>query len=184
MLATVSHFACTVLGLERKPKMDSRKGKPRQKHQQHRYAFIHQCSYLVICNMSLFIGYFSEPFLESIPQVFILVSIMVRSDWQREVLDTQDPLFWVTFVTSVITASFGIARFLKNGPCKLVPSDGPLGGFGQFSFLLLMLNIVLSLCAKGCLFALAVDKQKKFHLGVITWLCSAFIPQMLYVSAC
>ena len=26
---------------------------------------------------------------------------------------------------------FGVTKFLKNGPCKLVPLDGKLGGYAQ-----------------------------------------------------
>ena len=33
-----------------------------------------------------------------------------------------------TLFTSLFSASFGIARFLKTDPCKLLPDDGLLGG--------------------------------------------------------
>ena len=47
-----------------------------------------------------------------------------------------DPnLFIVTFVTSVLTATLGIAKFLKIGPCRLVPDQGSLGGHGTLAFL-------------------------------------------------
>ena len=60
-------------------------------------------------------------------------------------------LFLVTFALSVFSATFGIAKFLKSGPCRLLPNDGPIGGYGTVPFLLLMANIASTILAKGFL---------------------------------
>ena len=62
-------------------------------------------------------------------------------------------LFWTTFSLSVFSATFGIAKFLKVGPCRLVSSHGPLGGIGSIGFLTLMLNIASTLVLKGNMLA-------------------------------
>ena len=62
-----------------------------------------------------------------------------------------DWFFWATFGSSVFSASKGIAGFLLNGPCTLIPMDGLFGGMGKMGFVLLVLNISCSMVAKGLL---------------------------------
>ena len=57
--------------------------------------------------------------------------------------------FLATFISSVFSASKGIAGFLLHGPCKLVPTDGLFGGMGKLGFILLVLNIAATLCGKA-----------------------------------
>ena len=66
-----------------------------------------------------------------------------------------DPLFLATFATSLISASKGIASFLMDGPCKLVPKNGLFGGLGTMGFIFLCLNIIVTLIGKGIMLALA-----------------------------
>ena len=61
----------------------------------------------------------------------------------------KEVFFWLTFASSVFSASKGIAGFLLYGPCKLVPTNGLFGGMGKLGFILLVLNIALTLCGKG-----------------------------------
>ena len=65
-----------------------------------------------------------------------------------------DVLFFLTFATTVFSAGFGVTKFLKNGPCKLVPLDGKLGGYGQGGFILAFFNVTSCLLAKGTLLQL------------------------------
>ena len=99
----------------------------------------------------------SEPFLESIPQIHILLTIWVQ-DSRTAIGEDKDwniVLFLTTFSLSVFSATFGIAKFLKVGPCRLVSSHGPLGGLGSIGFLTLMLNIASTLLLKGILLVLS-----------------------------
>ena len=103
----------------------------------------------------------SEPFLESIPQIHILLVILSQTltNSSHELVvgksRSDQILFWTTFSLSVFSATFGIAKFLKVGPCCLVSSHGPLGGLGSIGFLTLMLNIASTLLLKGILLVLS-----------------------------
>ena len=64
-----------------------------------------------------------------------------------------DPLFFATFATSLISAAKGIASFLLEGPCKLVPKKGLFGGMGTMGYIFLCLNITSMLLGKGLMLA-------------------------------
>jgi hypothetical protein len=86
-----------------------------------------------------------------VPQVHILLFIWGSGYfYDAGSLDAQ---FGYTFSLSVVSASLGIAKFLKLGPCRLVPGDGPLGGYCQPSFLLLVVNNAVWLVGKGLFMA-------------------------------
>ena len=53
-------------------------------------------------------------------------------------------LFTVTYTTSILTASFGLAKALKTGPCKILPD----GGLLSCRFLLLIFASLLTLLGK------------------------------------
>ena len=94
-------------------------------------------------------------------------------------------LFLVTFSSSVFTAAFGIAKYLKMGPCRLLPNEGPpLGGYGQIGFLLVMVNVASTIFLKGfVLGAIGNDRpEESQRLAIIVWLFACYIPNFLYVS--
>ena len=105
-----------------------------------------------------------------------------------------DPdLFITTFTTSVFTTTLGIAKFLKIGPCRLVPDQGPLGGHGTLAFLMLMLNIASTILSKGFMLP-AIGFLTESHPGSLfygypggqnmaigVWLAICYLPQLLYV---
>ena len=108
-----------------------------------------------------------------------------------------DPhLFIATFTTSVFTATLGIAKFLKTGPCRLVPDQGPLGGHGTLAFLMLMLNIASTIVSKGIMlpaigFGIISlntnyfdgEPLSTYHSVVIgVWIAICYLPQLVYVS--
>ena len=76
---------------------------------------------------------FSEPILESLPQVSILLCLYYK---KRLLLSgqntTENILFVATFSSSVFSATKGLADFLLNGPCNLLPNDGLCGGIGKW----------------------------------------------------
>ena len=76
------------------------------------------------------------------------------------VVSREAVFFLATFISSVFSASKGIAGFLLHGPCKLVPTDGLFGGMGKLGFILLVLNIASTICGKGVLLGFL------FHFGV------------------
>ena len=83
----------------------------------------------------------------SMPQIHILLTLWILN---RHITYRLNPeLFIATFTTSVLTATLGIAKFLKTGPCRLVSDQGLLGAHGMLVFLLLMLNIASTIVSKG-----------------------------------
>merc|ERR1712086_1244336 len=70
-----------------------------------------------------------EPFVEAIPQVHILLVILMASlggpgkssNYNNGVFDPRSGLFLPTFLTSIFSATFGMSKFLKVGPCPIVP---------------------------------------------------------------
>ena len=57
-----------------------------------------------------------------------------------------DLMFIATFISSLISASMGIASFLQTGPSRLVPKKGFYGGFG---YILLTINIACTMALKS-----------------------------------
>ena len=119
------------------------------------------------------------------PQIHILLILWVLNSEITSELNK--PLFITTFATSVLTATLGIAKFLKTGPCRLVPDQGPLGGHGTLAFLMLMLNIASTIVSKGIMLpaigAGPSSKRLSDQKSVIgVWISICYLPQLLYVS--
>ena len=133
--------------------------------------------------------FFIEPFLESIPQSHVLLVILMQSlqeSWNPEqknkgVVDTSDPFFLATFLSSILSASFGISKLLKLGPCPLVPQDK----FGLV-FLMVFLSILTGLAGKGMMVAFIIgdfieDSHQTFSCLALLF-CSSYLIPTLFVS--
>jgi hypothetical protein len=118
--------------------------------------------------------------IEAVPQVHILLYLWGSGYFGGMPSDQ----FFVTFSLSVVSASLGIAKFLKLGPCRLVPGDGPLGGYCRPSFLLLVLNIAAWLVCKGVLLGLGMGKLRRGPTNNIAliWVAIFLLPQLALVS--
>ena len=154
--------------------------------------------------MCVLLSLFAEPFLEAVPQVLCLLCISFlsgRLDTGKDragndimvfyeckenncgVASLLDNYFYLaTFILSVISSTFGLTRFLKNGPMRLVPRDR-FGG----SFLLAMLPVALVLVGKGVLLAVLVsndarNSSRSFSIGI--WILCNMLPHFVYVSKC
>ena len=93
---------------------------------------------------------FSEPILESIPQVHIILCLWGQNPQLISGRNISErSLFIATFVSSVFSAAKGLGDFLLNGPCKLVPNDGLFGGMGKMGYIFLVINIAATICGKG-----------------------------------
>ena len=131
------------------------------------------------------------------PQIHILLILFVLNPVVTYFLN--EGLFIATFVSSVFTATLGIAKFLKTGPCRLVPDHGPLGGYGTLAFLMLMLNIASTIVSKGTMLpALGFGIQQVKGEVIIpgkplsggespskvigVWIAICYLPQLVYVS--
>ena len=100
------------------------------------------------------------------------------------IYESQRTVFLLTFSSSVFTAAFGIAKYLKMGPCRLIPNEGPsLGGYGQIGFLLIMVNVAFTLIAKGfALLPFCVDfGLSARRTPIFIWCSIFFVPNVIYV---
>ena len=92
-----------------------------------------------------------EPYIESVPQILILLIILTLSfplgDCRAPV--RLDVPFLLTFSTSVGASSFGLAKFIKSGPAGIIKTEKCLMGFGTGTFILTMLSIAAVICGKG-----------------------------------
>ena len=89
--------------------------------------------------------------------------------------------FWTTFSISVFSGSFGMAKFLKLGPCQIVPSQDMHCGF-----FFVMMSMATALVSKGCALAFSL-----FQMGTdfftypticLIWISSCILPQFILVS--
>ena len=139
--------------------------------------------------------FFTEPFLESLPQVYMVMVIAFILDFEDRLqsgciarpLDRRtgppDSLSVVTFVTSIVTASFGIAKFVKSGPARIVRNDKCLMGYGTLSFILIFINVLTTVFMKAG--AISILLQSVWQKGTKAYsllILICFIPQLLHVS--
>lgn len=125
--------------------------------------------------------------MEAIPQIHILLTMFMLNPVITHDMNPQ--IFKVTFASSVFTATLGIAKFLKTGPCRLVPDQGPMGGHATLAFLFLMVNIASTILTKGFMLpAIGIagkplfDTEKDRFALISVWLAVCYLPQLIYVS--
>ena len=93
---------------------------------------------------------FSEPILESLPQVFVILCLWGQNPQLIRGQSAAESIFFIaTFASSILSAAKGLADFLLNGPCKLLPNDGLFGGMGKMGYIFLVINIAFTICGKG-----------------------------------
>ena len=86
-----------------------------------------------------------------------------------------------------MSAAFALSKFLKTGPCRLVPDVGRLGGFFERGFICLLVNIAVTILIKGAsltaeIFVPEEEKSQVKWYFSIYWVLINMLPQMIYVS--
>ena len=91
----------------------------------------------------------------------------------------------LTLATSIASGGFGIAKFLKSGPCKIIPSDGRfLDGFVSLGLPAVVLSILATILGKGFLLPVVADNGPELSfLRVLMWIGLNLVPPFLYVSS-
>ena len=101
------------------------------------------------------------------------------------------PLFIVSLVSSIMSASFGITKFLKVGPCRLLANSNKcLNGYASIGFILLFLNTFSTIVSKGWMLAISQnvvggftanndDDLIKYGMKIV--IPMIFLPNFLYV---
>ena len=121
--------------------------------------------------------------MESIPQTHILFVLAVREPGLIVGDGYSTILFWTTFTSSLFSASFAMANFLKRGPCRLVKNQGCLGGFMERGFVYLFINIVATIMMKGLILAFTLGEWwKDTYWKPAYWFLLHVMPQFFYVS--
>ena len=98
-----------------------------------------------------------------------------------------DWLVWTSFGISIISAAFGIAKLLKNGPIKMVRKDGKIGGYGTPGFILLMIVVAFHMIGKAMWMAFEFGAQfgikARENVTVWMWALTCILPQLLLVKS-
>ena len=95
------------------------------------------------------------------------------------IINPTGPIFLTTFILSILSATLGLTKFLKNGPCQLVPHD-----FYGCGFISVMLIMFFSLLWKGghfFLFLLSRQDDSNLTNSILIWICCFVIPHIIYV---
>ena len=128
--------------------------------------------------------------MESIPQTHLTLILLVLNydalvDVRGHGNESNVVLFTVGFMSSVLSASLGMARLLMNGPSKLIKKQGHLGGYAQAGFALVMLSIICVLVAKALWLAFSVldsPGRDDDPLYALVWIGVSLAPQLILVS--
>ena len=144
-----------------------------------------------------------EPFIESLPTLIFLYCILVIIDQEVAVegsienatkIIADDPiLYYIKITSSFLTLSFGMTKYLKCGPCRIVPNEGKLGGYGECGFIFLYLYIAWTINAKEIPLTFFITTTMgannnsmisglSFNAGVGIWIGLNVGPQFIYVS--
>ena len=105
--------------------------------------------------------------MEALPQLFVQLTILSLSFDKNSgaygIINPYAPIFLATFSISVLSLTLGVAKFLKNGPCQLVPRD--FYGCGFFSA---MLITFICLLTKGAFYIFLVGTNCKIAIKNIS----------------
>ena len=87
---------------------------------------------------------------------FFIIGLLIAVDYPHSkqkntvfLLGNEEWIIWLKFSFSIFSATFGMTRFLKNGPVQQLSSDGPLYGCLTPGFIVTMLIIVSFMASKA-----------------------------------
>ena len=123
----------------------------------------------------------SEPFIESVPQTHLSLIVVTIAKFGGNFVN---PTFFLSFVTSVVSATLGLSKVLLKGPVKLVPSNrGFLGGYIQLPFFLLYCSVLTCLVGKAAWLPYAMDGAAGDEIYALVWFAMMIAPQATMVSS-
>ena len=118
----------------------------------------------------------TEVFVEATPSVLIQIAIYLhvrlRGDLGSSVNAIMTPpqrfgvdghtIFAITFATSILSASFGLANSLKLGVCRTMGDGGTLDGLLSPRFLLAVLACGAALVTKGVMLGILYKQRLNY----------------------
>ena len=120
----------------------------------------------------------SEPFIESVPQTHLYLIVTIAKFGGNFV----NPTFFLSLVTSVVSATLGLSKVLLKGPVKLVPNRGFLGGYVQLPFFLLYWSVFTCLVGKAAWLPFAM-RGPNGDIYALVWFAMMIAPQATMVSS-
>ena len=92
-------------------------------------------------------------------------------------------LFFLSFISSVVSATLGLSKVLLKGPVKLVPTNrGYLGGYVQLPFFLLYCSVFTCLVGKAAWLPVAMIGPDG-AIYALVWFAMMIAPQATMVSS-
>jgi len=102
---------------------------------------------------------FLEPYLESVPSLFVLFIALFASGSVPGIalnqLENYDSLigdsvilFWMKFGIAMVTSTLGLSTYLLKGPCRVVPNRGYLNGILSWKYLVACIGTIFTLGGK------------------------------------
>ena len=114
----------------------------------------------------------TEVFIEATPSVLIQIVIFMRIDSSLYAILTPqksgylgvdgDTILALTFATSILSASFGLAKSLKLGVCRTMGDGGTLDGLLSPRFLLAVLACGAALVTKGVMLGILYRQRLNY----------------------
>ena len=100
--------------------------------------------------LSIYVWCILEPFIEALPQIIVLspIASILRQE-PNNVIGDGAILFKLTFLSSILSAGFGMTKFLKLGPCRLISSFGLASGYFKLTFFIIMVNVICTIRVIG-----------------------------------
>jgi len=92
-----------------------------------------------------------EVFVESVFSTLIITFLLMRGGgtFYSEVVSDHPNLFYLSYATSLLSASYGMAKSLKEGPCRILADNGEdFGGLLNGRFLLLFISVAATFASK------------------------------------
>ena len=96
-------------------------------------------------------------------------------------IDLGNAVLYASFTLSILSATFGIAKLLKNGPIKMVRMKGKLGGYGTPGFILLMGVVAGNMIGKSLWMSFTLDRQD--ISGILIWALTCNLLQLILVKS-
>jgi len=118
-----------------------------------------------------------EVFCEAVMSVLVMTYIIWKESGEKlligEDYSTDFYLFYITYLTSILTASLGLAKCLKVGPCRVFP----LGGLCNKKFFFLMFTMGTTLVSKGMLLGHSVIEKNIVFFAIC--FSTTFLPGLI-----
>ena len=60
---------------------------------------------------------------------------MTDGNGEELIISDNPTLFWLAYLSSIFSSTYGLAKCLRAGPCRIMPEGGGLGGVLRFILL-------------------------------------------------